>query len=155
MPPSRPLPIIALVLRVLLGAWFALTGGEKLFVTGLSKFTQDIANYGLLKAPWDAVAAYSIPWFELVAGVCLMLGLLRKGSLLTIAGLVTVFSVGIGYAWSQGLNIACGCRGSSEPMNYTAKALELGGYFVAIALIAWVEWRSDRGTPVSQAPATA
>jgi len=141
MPPKKPVMIFALILRVLLGCWFALTGGEKLFATGLAQFTRDVANYGILKAPWDAVAAYTIPWFELIAGLCLVIGVLRKASILTIAGLVAVFSFGVGHAWTQNLNIACGCRGGTEPMNYGAKAAELGGYFLILVFLAWVEWR--------------
>ncbi len=144
MPPKKPADIIALILRVLLGVWFAYTGGQKVFVTGLTQFTRDVANYGLLKEPWDAVAAYTLPWFEIVAGLCLVLGILRKASMLTIAGLVAVFSFGVGYAWSQNLNIACGCRGGTEPMNYSAKAAEFAAYFVVLAFLAWVEWRKVR-----------
>jgi uncharacterized membrane protein YphA (DoxX/SURF4 family) len=144
MPPKKPVLIVALILRVLLGAWFAFTGGQKLFGTGLSQFTRDIANYGLLKAPLDAAAAYTIPWFELVAGLCLVLGILRKASILTIAGLVAVFSYGVGHAWSQNLNIACGCRGGAEAMSYSAKATEFAGYFIVLVFLAWVEWRKGQ-----------
>lgn len=141
MPPKRPLLVFALVLRVLLGAWFALSGGEKLFATGLSAFTRAIANYRMTGPPWDAVLAYVIPWLELTAGLCLILGVLRKGALLVIAGLVVMFSIGVGYAWSQGLDIACGCRGSAEAMNYWGKAAEFAVYFIVLGFLAWAEGR--------------
>jgi uncharacterized membrane protein YphA (DoxX/SURF4 family) len=141
MHPQKLTEVAALILRVLLGVWFAHSGGEKLFVSGLAKFTEDVANYRMLSAPWDAVVAYTLPWFEIVAGLCLTLDVLRRAALVTIAGLVTVFSYGVGHAWSQGLNISCGCRGDGKPMDYTMKALEFALYFLVLAYLAWMERR--------------
>ena len=62
----------ALIARVLLGVWFVYSGGMKIFGTGLDRFTRDVANYQLVKPPLDAVAAYTVPWLELIAGLCLM-----------------------------------------------------------------------------------
>lgn len=97
----------------------------------------------MLAAPWDAVLAYTLPWFELFAGLCLMLSILRKGALLVISGLVAVFVVGVGYAWSQGLNIACGCRGGATAMNYWAKMAEFAGYALVIVFL-WSMERAEK-----------
>ncbi|RYD41231.1 MAG: DoxX family membrane protein, partial [Verrucomicrobiaceae bacterium] len=101
---NRKSHAIAVAASVLLGAWFVYSGGLKIFGTGLDRFTFDISNYKLVKAPWDAVAAYTVPWFELIAGVCLMLGILKRGAILTVAGLVVVFSISVGWAWGHGLD---------------------------------------------------
>ena len=69
--------VTALIARVLLGVWFVYSGGMKIFGSGLDRFTRDVANYQLVKPPLDAVAAYTVPWLELIAGLCLMLGILR------------------------------------------------------------------------------
>jgi putative oxidoreductase len=129
----------ALIARVLLGTWFVYSGGIKIFGTGLDRFTQDIANYQLVSAPWDAVAAYTVPWLELIAGLCLMLGILRRGAILTVAGLVGMFSVSVGWAWFQGLDISCGCHGGDAPIQYWAKAFEFAGYFILLGWLWWVE----------------
>ena len=131
------------MLRVLLGAWFVYTGGEKLFVDGLNEFTRSVGNYRILAAPWDAVLAYTLPWFELLAGLCLMLGVLRKGALLVISVLVAVFVFGVGHAWSQGLNIACGCRGVASAMNYWGKMAEFAGY-AAVLVFLWSMERAEK-----------
>jgi uncharacterized membrane protein YphA (DoxX/SURF4 family) len=133
---------IALCARVILGTWFVYSGGVKLFSSGLDRFTADIANYKLVSPPWDAVAAYSVPWFELIAGVCLMLGLLRRGAILTIAGLVAVFSISVGWAWYQGLDISCGCHGGEAPIQYWKKAFEFAGYFALLGGLWWLERKS-------------
>lgn len=145
MPAVKCPQTLALVLRILLGAWFAFSGGEKIFGTGLDKFTQDVANYQLLGAPWDGIAAYGIAWTELVAGVLLMLGVWTRGGLLVIAGLVAVFAFGIGHAWSLNLKISCGCRGGDEVVNYWGK---VGEFTVYAAAIAWLWWMECRGRNV-------
>lgn len=130
----------ATVARIALGAWFLYSGVEKVFISGLDRFVYDVSNYRIVGAPLDAVAAYTVPWFEIVAGLCLIAGVLRRAALLTIAGLVCVFSICIGWAWFHQLNISCGCRGDGAPIQYWWKAAEFVGYFVALSLL----WRAEK-----------
>ena len=139
MKPQGKSQIAALIARVVLGSWFLYSGGLKIFGTGLDRFTRDIANYHLVNPPLDAVAAYLVPWLECIAGLCLMLGILRRGAILTITGLVTVFSISIGWAWFHKLDISCGCHGSDAPIQYWSKAAELCGYFILLGWLWWVE----------------
>lgn len=132
----------ALALRVALGAWFTYSGGLKIFVTGLDKFTRDVGNYKLVSAPLDAVAAYTVPWVEVIGGLCLMLGVLRKGTLLAMTGLVLTFVTAVGWAWSKNLDISCGCHGGDTRLNYWTKAVELGAYLLAFGYLWWVETRA-------------
>jgi len=131
--------ISAVITRVLLGGWFVYSGGVKILGAGLDRFTRDIGNYQLVKPPFDAIAACTVPWFEVVAGVCLMLGVLRRGAILTVAGLVCVFAFCIGWAWVHQLDISCGCHGSDEPIRYWNKVAEFTGYFIVLA---WL-WRRE------------
>jgi uncharacterized membrane protein YphA (DoxX/SURF4 family) len=128
---------VALALRVCLGCWFVYSGGFKVFASGLDRFVFDISNYRLVGEPLDAVAAYTVPWFEIVAGLCLMLGVFRKGAILTLAGLVCVFAFCIGWAWYHQLDISCGCHGSDAKIRYWWKAVEFAGYFAALGFL----WR--------------
>ncbi len=135
--------VAAVSARVLLGAWFVYSGGVKIFGSGLDRFTRDVGNYHLVKPPFDALTAYSVPWVELIAGLCLMLGILRRGSILTIAGLVVMFSVAVGWAWFKGLDISCGCHGDTEPIRYWFKAVEFTGYFILLGWLWWLETRHE------------
>jgi len=139
MKPATPTEVVALIVRVVLGFWFVYSGGQKVFGTGLDRFVEDISHYELVTAPWDMVAAYTVPWFEIAAGACLMLGVFRKGAILAIAGLVCVFAFCIGWAWVHQLNIACGCHGSDAPIRYWNKVSEFAGYFLVLAWLWWVE----------------
>jgi uncharacterized membrane protein YphA (DoxX/SURF4 family) len=141
-----------LITRVLLGVWFVYSGGLKIFGTGLDRFTRDVGNYQLVKAPLDAVAAYTVPWLELIAGLCLMLGILRRGAMLTLAGLVVVFSVSVGWAWQRGLDISCGCLGSDAPMHYWYKTAELGAYFLILGGLWWRELYAAQPFRASSVP---
>ena len=130
----------ALAARILLGGWFIYSGGIKVFGTGLGRFTRDIANYQIVAPPLDAIAAYTVPWFEIVAGACLLVGLCRRGAILTLAGLVAVFAFCIGWAWVHQLDISCGCHGGDAPIRYWSKAAEFAGYWL---MLAWL-WRRER-----------
>jgi uncharacterized membrane protein YphA (DoxX/SURF4 family) len=142
--PSRA-EAFAIIARVTLGAWFVFSGGMKIFGSGLDRFTVDIANYKLVSAPLDAVAAYTVPWFEVVAGFCLMLGILMRGAILTIAGLVCVFAFCIAWAWFHQLDISCGCHGGDAKIQYWNKVAEFIGYF---AVLGWLWWMERRPNPV-------
>jgi len=141
MIPNRKSEILALVLRVLMGAWFVYAGGLKIFVAGLDRFVVDIENYRLVSGQLASVVGYTIPWFEVVGGLCFMLGILRKGACWVMFGLVLAFTISVGSAWLRGLDISCGCLGGSEKISYWRKAIEFAVYFAALGWIAWVEWR--------------
>ena len=140
MIPRSRTETVAVILRVLLGCWFVYSGGVKIFGSGLDRFTFDIANYKIVGPPFDALIAYSLPWAEVFGGVCLMLGLLRRGAIALIACLVAVFAIAIGWAWSHGLDINCGCHGGDEKISYWVKTIELAGYFAVLGWLWWVEF---------------
>ena len=147
MIPNRKSEILALVLRVLMGAWFVYAGGLKIFVAGLDRFVVDIENYRLVSGQLAVVVGYSIPWFEVVGGLCFMLGILRKGAWWVMFGLVLAFTISVGSAWLRGLDISCGCLGGSEKISYWRKAVEFTVYLAALGWIAWVERRIQPRIP--------
>jgi len=55
------------------------------------------------------LAAVALPWFELLCGVLLLLGVWLESVLVSVAGLFGVFMVATGQAWLRGLKISCGC----------------------------------------------
>ncbi len=144
--PRTTLDKIALTLRVLMGAWFLYAGGLKIFASGLPAFVQDIENYRLLTSPLAEVAAYLVPWLEVVAGLCFMLGALQKGAWMVMFALVTAFTVSVGSAWARGLDISCGCLGGAEPISYWKKAIEFAIYYATLALLAFTLWRPHRSS---------
>ena len=143
--PVPDLAIPAWMVRVALGVWFVGSGTWKIGVSGLDKFTRDIGNYQLplIKPPLDAMAAFAVPWVEIVAGACLVAGIWRRASVLVMCGLVAVFAICVGWAWSQNLNISCGCHGGDKPIHYWGKAAEFAGYYVALGFLWWENARRE------------
>lgn len=139
--------VAAWILRIGLGGWFIASGVLKIWDDGLVDFTRHIQNYQLIlpggldftKGPWDAVAAYTVPWVEIVAGCFLAAGCWRLPTLLVFSALVAVFAICIGWAWAHGLDIACGCHGGDAPLNYWGKVAEFVGYYTAFGLLFWLE----------------
>ncbi len=131
----------ALVLRVAMGAYFVYAGGVKIFASGLDRFAVDIGNYKLVSDQMALVAAYLVPWVEVVAGICFMLGVLRKGAWFAMLGLVFAFTFSVGSAWWRGLDISCGCTGGAEKISYWGKAAEFSLYYVVLGFLAWVFWK--------------
>lgn len=143
---DRYAPGAELVLRIQLGAFFAWSGWMKAFHTGFDDFTRAVGNYQMTRPPWDAVIAYTVPWVEMVVGVCLVLGIWKRGALLVLAGMIACFAVGVRFADLKNLNISCGCTGNPDgtPMDYALKYWEFAGYWTLILLLFWLG-RKERG----------
>jgi len=100
---------------LVLSGLFLYAGVMKLLDTG--QFYRDIQSYRMTPDVLSWWAAHYLPWLELVAGVALFLPKFRLPAALIFAGLMSVFTLALLSAWSRGLDISCGCFGSS-----TAKA---------------------------------
>lgn len=136
---------IRLFLQVLLGMLLLYAGGQKLFVGGVAQFAVEVGNYKLVPASIAEMVAYFLPWLEVASGICLMLNFWRQGAILCALGMTLVFWGAIGWAWSQGLDITCGCFGKADAtVNYPSKALQLLAQLaVAVFVAAGPVWTWD------------
>ena len=96
------------VLRWLLAAllvWAAL--GK---IANLQEFHANLAAYRLpLPETLTRMAVTVVPWLELLCGILLVTGGMRRAALLCTAGLCVAFVLSTGQAWARGLDISCGC----------------------------------------------
>ena len=80
-------------------------------------FARSITNYKVtlpvVGQNYVYLSAMFLPALEAVAAVCLFWPKLRRGAALTLVVLLSVFTVLILQAVLRGLNIDCGCFGSS------------------------------------------
>lgn len=95
--------------------WWCLMGLLMVWA-GVSKILQPIDFLGSLyafKLPIPGaglrIIALALPWFELLMGVLLLLGLLRETMQPACTGLLLVFALATGQAWIRELELACGC----------------------------------------------
>jgi uncharacterized membrane protein YphA (DoxX/SURF4 family) len=130
---------ITFVLSLAFGALFIWSGIGK--VKDPMSFADAIRNYRIVGDPIAPALAHFIPWLEIFAGLGTMIERTRQGAVALLTLLVLIFTLGIISAWLRGLDIACGCFGSEEAMDYPVKVVQ------NLVLIAWggfLWWRSGK-----------
>jgi putative oxidoreductase len=94
-----------------------------------AQFGSDLENYQLLSTAWTQRAGFFIPWLEIAAAIGLLVRPLRLGGWALSVVLGLGFTVFVSSAWARGLDISCGCFGSSHtpvgPLAATRAALIL------------------------------
>ena len=100
------------VLRVFLA--FVFIYAAVLKIAEPSDFSQSIANYKLMPDNFINMAAIILPWIEISAGLLLLFGVAVKENSIIISGMLIVFIVAIGISLARGLNIDCGCFGTTN-----------------------------------------
>ena len=79
-------------------------------IANLQEFHANIAAYRLpLPAAMIRMAVTVVPWLELLCGILLVAGTMRRAALLCTVGLCAIFVLATGQAWARGLEISCGC----------------------------------------------
>jgi len=105
-------PYFCLVLRLFLGGVLVFSGAVKLF--SMADMAHSIANYRILPVSLINLVAIILPPVELIAGIGLILGLFFDGALAISTLLLLVFLAAIESAILRGLDIQCGCFGTSD-----------------------------------------
>lgn len=100
------------IIRLYVALVFILSGLDK--INDLSTFSDAIVNYKLIPLSLVNIVAIIIPWIEVVAGTMLLLGIFIKENSIIIFSMLSVFTFAIFIALLKGLNIDCGCQGTSQ-----------------------------------------
>jgi len=128
---------LLLVVRLGLAGVFIAAAIPKIAAPDL--FASDVFNYQMLPDWGVNVVAVGLPWFELVVGVCLALGVWTRASALLMTGMMIVFMVALASATMRGLDISCGCfevgAEAGEGHGATIKAFLRDVVFLAAALV--------------------
>ncbi len=100
------------LLRILLGFVFIVSGLEKLF-SPTENIIYVVQSYQILHNELlERLAALTLPWGELFLGVFLVLGLWRKQCAMAVIAVSTMFAVAVGQALLRRLPLSnCGCFG--------------------------------------------
>lgn len=99
-------------------------------------FAKQIHYFRLLPVSFENLLAITLPWVELVAALALFLRFRPRAGAVICAALMGVFLFAVGQAVARGLDIECGCFGTSDASRVgTAKLIENVG-LLAVALIA-------------------
>jgi uncharacterized membrane protein YphA (DoxX/SURF4 family) len=95
------------MLRLLLGAVFLYASFDKILHP--EAFTQAVYNYQILPNSIVNLAALTLPWLELIMGLCLVSGFWLPGATVISTGLLTMFIGAMVYNKVRGIDIHCGC----------------------------------------------
>lgn len=135
-----PRIITRLACRLILGGFFIYTGVLK--VGNPVLFQQHIRNYHLLPDPWPGLVAISLPWFEILCGLGVLVRVMYAGSLTLLSLSLVVFMGAISSAWSRNLDIDCGCFGKDGANIGYAPHLLLNTGLLAMGV--WLLWDESR-----------
>jgi len=127
------------MLEVVLGGLFLYAGLQKYLHT--YEFAEAVLAYQLLPGSLVGAAAAALPWVEITAGLCLVVGLKRRSCLLLLTGLVAGFLVVIFITMARGLKIDCGCG------LFFQRQVGLGAVAEDAVLLCWAAglyWRERR-----------
>jgi uncharacterized membrane protein YphA (DoxX/SURF4 family) len=106
--PSAPLQALC---RLALGGIFIYASLDK--IAHPLEFARIIANYSILPAWLVTLPALALPWLELIAGLCLVVGLWTRSSALLLSLLLLVFMTALGFNALRGISMSCGCFSTS------------------------------------------
>jgi uncharacterized membrane protein YphA (DoxX/SURF4 family) len=98
---------ILMAVRVALGALFIYSAWPK--IADPPAFAQMLSNYRLLPDALLNAAALVLPWLEMIAGICLVAGIMRRGAALWIAVLLIVFIGALAINIARDVAVDCGC----------------------------------------------
>jgi putative oxidoreductase len=110
---SRGIHWFQVAVRIAVGAAFVYAGAIK-FGDPL-QFADNIASFKILPDSFINPLALSLPVFEVLSGVLLVVGWFRRPAALAIVIVTSVFLGAISSALARGLTIDCGCFGSGIP----------------------------------------
>lgn len=143
MSPNKLLRFASGIMRLLVGAAFALAASLKL--RDSAAFAEQIGNYQLLPELSNYLAA-TLPSIELTAALLLVLGpkLWRHAAAFVLFGLLVVFTAALLRAWATGINLECGCFGEGSTAIGPWPVLRNLGLISALLLGLVLEQRATR-----------
>jgi uncharacterized membrane protein YphA (DoxX/SURF4 family) len=139
--------VLLLVLSLLVGGVFVYASLDK--IAHPTEFGRIVYHYRLVGpsryvGPLPAnLLAVTLPWVEVVTGLCLVTSFWRREAAILAAALLLVFVVAVGFALAQGIDIEnCGCF-TVTGAGRAAGARLIAGDLLLLAAAAYVAWRSS------------
>lgn len=149
--PRQTSRILLWLLCVIYGAVFVYAGVLKL--SNPMTFLDDIRSFRILPDPFAAWLALGLPWLEILAGLAVITGVLRSGGLVCLNVLLVVFLLAILSAMGRGLELSCGCFGSSDQVSDYTQLIVRDLVLLVMGFVAWwllLREEFDREPPLSE-----
>ena len=104
--------IASSIIRIAIGCMFIYSSLPK--IRHPYDFLSSVYSYELVGPKLGMFVAMTLPWLEVIVGVCLVGGVFVSGALLASAAMAAMFTFVLGSAMYHSLNITCGCFGASS-----------------------------------------
>jgi uncharacterized membrane protein YphA (DoxX/SURF4 family) len=125
-----------LVARVALGLVLISAGGLK--VADPNEAITAVTAYQILPDGLATLVGYGLPFFEIMLGLFLVIGLATRASAATAGVLMVVFIAAVSSAWARGLSIDCGCFGGGGATENPAYLPEILRDLLFLGLACWL-----------------
>ena len=127
-------PRVVLVAQVAIALVFMAAALGK--ISDPASFAKQIHYFRLVPMGFENTVAIMLPWIELVAALALLMRAHPRSGAMVTAGLMVLFVAVVAAALARGLDIECGCFGTSDASRVGgAKLLENVG-LLALAVVA-------------------
>lgn len=147
-------PYLTILLRLVLGGILIYAGYRKIF--DLPAMADAIENYRVLPVAVVNVFGILMPALEIVTGLCLIIGLFYDGALAIATGLFLLFVIVVQAAIFRGLDIECGCFGTSDGSVVGMKTLIRDVLFLLGTVPLWMaRLGSTHSEPMPEATSAA
>jgi uncharacterized membrane protein YphA (DoxX/SURF4 family) len=123
------------LLRLALGLVFLWAALAKIPEAGA--FAKEVHYYRMLPVALENLFALGLVWAELLIGLGLVLNLAPRTMTAAAGFLLVVFFIAIGQAVIRGLDIECGCFGTSDGSRVGLVALGRDIVFLALAFFGY------------------
>ena len=140
-------PWLTVRVQIALGVFFVAAALPK--VVDPPAFAHMVYNYRLVPGALVNLMALVLPWFELLAGIALILGIWTRTSAALVGALLGVFVVAISVNLARGNAIDCGCFDVSAAGKSVAERLADMRWVVLrdagmLAMVAQILWATGR-----------
>ncbi len=97
-----------------------------------------VTAYQLLPSDLATLVGYGLPFFEIMLGVLLIVGLATRATAITSGVLMVVFIAAVASAWARGLSIDCGCFGGGGETSDPQYLPEILRDLLFLGLASWL-----------------
>ena len=129
--------VLFVLLRMALGLVFLFAAWDK--IVDPMAFAKIIRNYQILPDMAVSAVALTLPWIEVVVGVCLLTGFAARGASLSASLMMAVFLAAMAWAWHKGIATQCGCFTTKADDAISARTFVRDGSILALALAVTVD----------------
>jgi len=106
---------LTIIVRLAVGITFIYASVYK--IIDPQAFAKSIWYYHLIPGNLINLMAITLPWIELLCGLCLIIGVSYKGAVVLVNLLTVMFIVALLTAVFRGINIDCGCFKAAKATN--------------------------------------